>query len=71
VPIDKLIATWTETTLPSEWQQIRARWAAFHTLRTFVALGAVAAAVGAGLTVRTTTREASRQPAAETDHSVV
>jgi len=71
VPIDNLIATWTETTLPSEWQQIRARWAAFHTLRTFVALAAVAAAVGAGLTVRTTVREASRQPAAETDHSVV
>jgi uncharacterized membrane protein len=47
VPIDNLIAIWTEATLPSDGQEIRARWAAFHTLRTFLALGAVAAAVGA------------------------
>jgi len=50
VPIDNLIANWTEATLPSDWQQIRARWAAFHTLRTFLSLGAVAAAVAAALT---------------------
>jgi len=52
VPIDNLIANWTEATLPFGWQQIRARWAAFHTLRTFVSLGAVAAAVAAALTTR-------------------
>jgi uncharacterized membrane protein len=43
VPIDNSIANWTEATLPSDWR--RARWAAFHTLRTFLSLGAVAAAL--------------------------
>ena len=52
VPIDNLIANWTEATLPSDWQQLRARWAEFHTLRTFLSLGAVAAAVAAALTTR-------------------
>ena len=62
VPIDNLIATWTEATLPADWQEIRARWSIFHTLRTFASLGAVAAAVGAGLTTRTTDRDVSRPP---------
>lgn len=61
VPIDNLIAIWTEATLPPDWQEIRARWAAFHTLRTFLALGAVAAAVGAALTVRVANRERSQR----------
>jgi hypothetical protein len=52
VPIDNLIANWTEATLPSDWQEIRARWAAFHTLRTFLLLASVAAAVAAALTTR-------------------
>ena len=52
VPIDNKIKTWTPTTLPSDWQDIRARWAAFHTLRTFLSLAAVAAAVGAALMPR-------------------
>ncbi len=51
VPIDNQIKTWSLDTLPTDWADIRARWAAFHTLRTFLSLGAVAAAVGAGLTV--------------------
>ena len=55
VPIDNQIKTWTTATLPSDWQGIRARWSAFHTLRTFLSLGAVAAAVGAALTSRPTT----------------
>jgi uncharacterized membrane protein len=59
VPIDNLIATWTEATLPADWQVIRARWSAFHTVRTFLSLAAIAAAVGAGLTTRTGTRERS------------
>jgi uncharacterized membrane protein len=59
VPIDNLIATWTEATLPADWQEIRSRWSAFHTVRTFLSLGAVAAAVGAGLTLRTVAREMS------------
>jgi uncharacterized membrane protein len=48
VPIDNLIATWTEATLPADWDEIRARWSTFHALRTFLSLGAIAAAVGAG-----------------------
>lgn len=52
VPIDNKIKMWTVTTLPADWQDIRARWAAFHTLRTFLSLAAVAAAVGAALTTR-------------------
>jgi hypothetical protein len=56
VPIDNKIKTWTEATLPPDWQDIRARWAAFHTLRTFLSLAAVVAAVGAALTARTAAR---------------
>ena len=52
VPIDNQIKTWTTATLPADWQEIRARWADFHTVRTFLSLGAVAAAVWAGLTYR-------------------
>lgn len=71
VPIDNLIANWTEGTMPADWQQIRARWATFHTVRTFLSLGAVAAAVGAGLTLHTTATETSQQPVVPADHSPV
>jgi uncharacterized membrane protein len=50
VPIDNKIKTWTTATLPADWQDLRARWAAFHTLRTFLSLAAVATAIGAALT---------------------
>ena len=70
VPIDNLIAAWTEDTLPANWQQIRARWATFHTVRTFLSLGAVAAAVGAGLTTHMARRESSPH-SAEVEHSAV
>lgn len=56
VPIDNKIKTWTETSLPADWKDIRSRWADFHTLRTFLSLGAVAAAVVAAL-ARTTPDE--------------
>jgi hypothetical protein len=55
VPIDNDIRTWTPTTLPPDWREIRARWATFHTLRTFLSLAAVAAAVGAALATRPAT----------------
>ncbi len=71
VPIDNLIANWTEATLPPDWQEIRARWATFHTVRTLLSLGSVAAAVGAALTVRSTIQETSQQPVARIDHSAV
>jgi uncharacterized membrane protein len=70
VPIDNLIANWTEATLPSNWKEIRARWAAFHTLRTFLSLGAVAAVVAAALTTRPVDREVPPQPV-EVSHSAV
>jgi uncharacterized membrane protein len=63
VPIDNLINTWTEQTLPADWQEIRAKWAAFHSVRTFVSLGAVAAAVAAALLM-------SRQPV-DVSHAAV
>jgi hypothetical protein len=44
---------WTQETLPADWTLVRPRWSAFHTLRTFVSLGAVAAAVAAALTLHT------------------
>ena len=49
MPIDNEITTWTLATLPPDWQDIGARWAAFHTLLTFLSLAAVAAAIGAAL----------------------
>jgi uncharacterized membrane protein len=33
VPIVKQIETWTVTTLPANWQQLRDRWVAFHVIR--------------------------------------
>src|SRR5690349_1715469 len=52
VPIDNKISGWSVAILPPDWQHIRARWADFHTLRTFLSLGAVAAAAGAALTAQ-------------------
>jgi hypothetical protein len=42
VPIDETMAGWTATTLPPDWMQIRDRWEAYHTARTFVTLGGLA-----------------------------
>ena len=33
VPIVKQIVTWTTSTLPNNWQQLRDRWGAFHLIR--------------------------------------
>jgi anthrone oxygenase-like protein len=60
VPIDNQVNVWTVPTLPSDWRDIRARWSDFHTLRTFLSLAAVAAAVGAALSSRATTRPGDR-----------
>ncbi len=65
VPIDNKIKTWTTATLPSDWQDIRAQWAAFHTLRTFLSLAAVAAAVGAALTTQPARTRTASVPASE------
>jgi hypothetical protein len=44
VPIDNQIQDWTAATLPADWRSIQARWELFHTLRTFLSIGAVIAA---------------------------
>ena len=38
VPIDEMMAGWTASTLPADWTEIRDRWEAYHTARTFVTL---------------------------------
>ena len=48
VPIVKQIATWTVSTLPGNWQQVRDRWEAFHVVRVVAGLaGLVLLVVGA------------------------
>jgi uncharacterized membrane protein len=64
VPLDNRIKGWTPATLPSDWQDLRARWAALHTLRTFLSLGAVAAAVAATLVGRPGSTRPAVAPAA-------
>jgi hypothetical protein len=49
VPIDEVMAGWTATTLPAGWTQIRDRWAAYHTARTFITLGGLAATLAGSL----------------------
>ena len=48
VPIVKQIVTWTDSTLPDNWQQLRDRWGAFHVIRVFAGIaGLVLLVVGA------------------------
>jgi uncharacterized membrane protein len=42
VPIDNQIASWTESTVPSNWELLRQRWDIFHTLRTFTSIASLA-----------------------------
>ena len=41
VPIDNQIKTWTETTVPSNWELLRQKWNIFHTVRTFTSIASV------------------------------
>lgn len=38
VPIDNQIKTWSNNSLPNDWQAIRDRWQFYHTDRTFLAI---------------------------------
>jgi uncharacterized membrane protein len=38
------IQDWTAATLPGDWRSIQSRWELFHTIRTFLSIGAVIAA---------------------------
>src|SRR5581483_9768381 len=49
VPIDEMMAGWTASTLPADWMQIRDRWEAYHTARTFVTLGGLAVTLAGSL----------------------
>ena len=49
VPIDEMMAGWTASTLPADWMQIRDRWEAYHTARTFVTLGGLTATLAGSL----------------------
>lgn len=42
VPIVKQIMTWTATTLPANWQQLRNRWGRFHVVRVVASIGGLA-----------------------------
>ena len=44
VPIDNQIQDWTLATLPGDWRSIQSRWELWHTIRSFLAIAAVAAA---------------------------
>jgi uncharacterized membrane protein len=49
VPIDEMMAGWTLATLPADWTQVRDRWETFHTVRTFLSLGGLAATLAGSL----------------------
>jgi uncharacterized membrane protein len=59
VPIDNQIEVWTAATLPGDWRSIQSRWEAFHTVRTFLSIGAVVAAT---VSLAVTARANHRQP---------
>ena len=42
VPIDNKIKTWTEATIPANWESLRHTWEQFHTIRTFTSFASVA-----------------------------
>jgi uncharacterized membrane protein len=59
VPIDNQIKDWTATTLPGDWRSIQSRWELFHTVRTFLSIGAVVAAT---VSLAVTARANDRRP---------
>ena len=42
VPIDNDIKTWTESTVPSDFESIRVKWKSYHAARTFLSLASFA-----------------------------
>jgi uncharacterized membrane protein len=41
VPLDNQIKTWTETSIPANWESLRQKWDQFHTMRTFTSIASV------------------------------
>jgi uncharacterized membrane protein len=54
VPIDYQIKQWTLTSLPSNWEEVRDRWQFYHTIRTFISLGALGCALASSLFLKGT-----------------
>jgi uncharacterized membrane protein len=54
VPIDSQIREWTATTLPPDWASTRDRWELYHTIRTFVSVGAFGCAVASAMRLTST-----------------
>ena len=53
VPIDNQIQDWTAASLPGDWRSIQSRWELWHTVRTFLSIGAlVAVTISATVTAR-------------------
>jgi uncharacterized membrane protein len=46
-PLNRLADTWNPDQLPTDWEQVRQRWLAWHTVRTVLAVGAFAALLSA------------------------
>jgi uncharacterized membrane protein len=38
VPIDNTIKIWTVTTMPDNWEALRAKWQYYHSMRTFTSI---------------------------------
>jgi uncharacterized membrane protein len=63
VPIDNRIQSWTAGSLPADWRSTQARWETWHTVRTFLSIGAVAAATISAVVTGRPGGRPSRQPA--------
>ena len=54
VPLDLQFETWTATTLPANWEQLRDKWEWYHVVRSWVSVGGLALLLGAALFWRDT-----------------
>jgi uncharacterized membrane protein len=52
VPIDQDIEQWAVTTLPANWRELRDHWEFYHTIRTFVSIGALGLTMASSLVER-------------------
>jgi uncharacterized membrane protein len=57
VPIDNHIKTWTVATLPADWRSVQSRWELYHTIRTFLSIGALVAVTVSAVGWRAVGRE--------------
>ncbi len=49
VPLDMEFETWTTTTLPANWEQLRDRWEWYHVVRSWVSVAGLALFLAAAL----------------------